>query len=208
MPLYRNKGRMVLFIHVPKTGGSTVEEVLKSHSAAQGLKYHKRLGYSNCTPQHIHWEVMKHWVPEGFYDYSFMTVRHPTSRLISEYHWRKKISQKTLPEFDTWIQNQIKSYENNNFTLDNHIRPQHEFSGPKTEIFKLENGLKDPVETALRELDAKCGDLQIHHARKSSREILTIPKSTLEKVIEFYKGDFEKFGYNPDDVPSDLNITN
>lgn len=206
MPLYRNGSKVILFIHIPKTGGSTVEEVLKASGAPQALKYHKRLGYSNATPQHMHWEVLKHWVPVSFCDYAFAVIRHPMARIASEYRWRKEISEQELPEFDTWVNRQMARYQNNAFILDNHIRPQSEFTGPRTNIFRLEDGIEDPIRAALRHLGLPADDLSIHHARKSERSTLTLTEHTLLSINSFYAADFERFGYDPTTLPKGLQV--
>ncbi|KIC18761.1 MULTISPECIES: sulfotransferase family 2 domain-containing protein [unclassified Leisingera] len=205
MPLYRNGDKVILFVHIPKTGGSTVEEVLKAAGAPQALKYHKRLGYSNATPQHMHWEVIRHWIPQVFYDYAFAVVRHPLARLVSEYHWRKAITEnRELPDFDTWANRQMNRYPKDNYILDNHIRPQSEFLGPKVEAFRLEDGLDHAVHTGLEWLGLPVDDVKIHHARKSERSPQTVSQKTLERAKAFYAADFERFGYDPALLPKDL----
>ncbi|AUQ68770.1 sulfotransferase family 2 domain-containing protein [Phaeobacter inhibens] len=206
MPLYRHGDKIILFIHVPKTGGSTIEEVLSTSGARQALKYYQRLGYAKATPQHMHWELLEHWVPEDFYDYAFMVVRHPIARMISEYRWRSEISETELPEFEIWVNRQLGRYEKNGFILDNHIRPQHEFLGPDTEVFRLEDGLERPVFIALERLGLPTDDFEIHHARKSERNLLTLTEKTLQDIRSFYATDFEVFDFDPQALPKDLEI--
>lgn len=208
MPLYRNGDKVILFVHIPKTGGSTVEEVLKAAGAPQALKYHKRLGYSNATPQHMHWTVLKHWLPLGFYDYAFAVVRHPLARMVSEYRWRQALSKhRELPEFDIWVRRQITRYADDSFLLDNHIRPQSEFTGPGVEVFRLEDGLERPVRAGLEHLGLAPENPDIHHARKSKRGMLSATEQTLQKIRTFYAADYERFGYDPDILPKDLQIS-
>ncbi|WP_162183423.1 MULTISPECIES: sulfotransferase family 2 domain-containing protein [unclassified Leisingera] len=208
MPLYRNGDKVILFVHIPKTGGSTVEEVLKAAGAPQALKYHKRLGYSNATPQHMHWEVLKHWLPAGFYDYAFAVVRHPMARMVSEYRWRRVLTKtRELPDFDTWVRRQLKRYGEDSFILDNHIRPQGEFIGARVEVFRLEDGLESPVRAGLEHLGLDTEALEIHHARKSERDTLSATEQTLQRIRKFYAADFERFGYDPEQLPKDLQIS-
>lgn len=205
MPLYRNKDKVVLFIHIPKTGGSTVEEILKASGARQALKYHKRLGYSNSTPQHMSWEILKYWIPEDFYDLAFTVVREPLARMVSEYRWRTRISKKQLPPFDIWARANITDYHENPYRLDNHIRPQCEFIGPPVKIFRLEDGLEQPIRTSLELLGLKVDELSIHHKRKSELTTLEASRDTVNHIRDFYRADYEAFGYEiTDKLPSGL----
>lgn len=197
MPLYRNGRKLILFVHIPKTGGSTVEEVLKAGGALQALKYHKRLGYSNSTPQHMPWEVTRHWVPRDFYDFAFAMVRDPVARIVSEYHWRGKVSKAELPPFDDWINTQMTLWPDRPYMLDNHIRPQAQFVAPHVKIFRLEDGLERPVRAGLRRLGLGGAEVEIHHARKSERKELMVTPTTLARIKTFYQSDYETFGYDP-----------
>lgn len=196
MPLYRYKAKMALFVHIPKTGGSTVEEVLKDAGAHQALKYHKRLGYSNSTPQHMQWDVLRHWIPKDFYSFAFAMVRHPVARIVSEYHWRTRISKRTLPAFDPWVNKHFDLFVEQPYILDNHIRPQAEFVGPPVRIFRLEDGLEPPIRAAFEHLQLGGGTPAIHHARKSEAETLEVTPATLARIKTFYAGDYETFGYD------------
>lgn len=206
MPLYRVADKILLFVHIPKTGGSTVEEVIKKAGAAEALKYHKRLGYSAATPQHMHWELLRSWIKDGFYDYAIGIVRDPYARLISEYRWRQALTDEELPPFDTWVNHHFDRYAKHPFELDNHIRPQSDFISKKVEVFKLEDGLDRPIQTALEKLGLPFDGVKIHHARKSEHSALAISEQTLDRVRSLYSSDFKAFDYNPDKTPSGLNI--
>jgi hypothetical protein len=204
MPLYRQADRIVFFIHIPKTGGSTVEEVLKARGARQALKYHKRQGFSQTTPQHMHREIFRNWVPPGFYDYAFCLVRNPYSRMASEYRYRATLTKTSLPPFNDWAMATLGEYEKNPFLFDNHIRPQVEFPTQKCAVFRLEDGLDTPIRTALAELGMTDEGLTIHHARKSTHSPLDVQRKTIDRITAFYAEDFKTYGYDPKDVPKSL----
>lgn len=204
MPLYRNNDRAILLVHIPKTGGSSLEEMLVQAGAEQALKFHKRLGYSACTPQHMHWEVLCRWVPKSFYNFSLTIVRNPFDRLASEYAWRLHVSQKLIPEFNIWIRNTFERYEKDPYVYDNHIRPQVDFVGPRVKVFKLEDGLNQAAKMALRRLGLTYRKPQAPHVRKSKHRLIKIEQSTLERVRAFYAADFDAYDYDPDTVPTHL----
>lgn len=198
MPLYRHADKIVLFVHIPKTGGSTVEEVLNAAGAAQALKYHKKLGFSRATPQHMAWDVTRHWMPRSFYDYSFAVVREPVARLVSEYRWRGTLQEAPLPAFDLWVNDILDRYPSHTYMLDNHIRPQAEFVAPHVQIFRLEDGLQAPITAGLHALGLADREITIHHARRSQQDTLAVRAATLDRIRAFYAGDFKAFGYKPD----------
>ena len=204
MPLYRHKDRAILLVHIPKTGGSSIEEMLVEAGALQALKFHKRFDYSACTPQHMHWEVLSRWVPNSFYNFSLTIVRNPFDRLASEYAWRTHLSGEPIEAFNAWVRTALKRYQQNPYIHDNHIRPQVEFVGPKVKVFKLEDGLNPAAKMAFRRLGITYRKPKLPHVRKSAHEILEIEQSLLEQIRAFYAEDFVTFGYNLEEVPQHL----
>jgi hypothetical protein len=204
MPLYSNNDRTILLVHIPKTGGSSLEEMLVAAGASQALKFHKRLGYCACTPQHMHWEVLCRWVPRSFYNFSLTIVRNPFDRLASEYAWRGHVSQSPIPEFNEWLGDVLKQYKKNPYIFDNHIRPQVDFVGPRVKVFKLEDGLNPAAKMAFRRLGLTYRKPDTPHVRKSTHTLITIEQSTLEMIRLFYAADFEAYGYDPDAIPTHL----
>lgn len=186
MPLYRHADRLLLLIHIPKTGGSTVEEVLRRRGAKQALKARPRPEFATTTPQHMHWDLLRAWVPPSFYDQSVAVVRNPYTRLVSEYRWRSDLhragqqnrlatattlsaaSLTPMPNFRRWVQRQFKDYAQRPSLLDNHIRPQVDFVGPDCQTFRLEDGLETAIRSCLTYLNMPLNNLRIHRARKSA----------------------------------------
>ena len=204
MPLYRNKDRAILLVHIPKTGGSSLEEMLVDAGALQALKFHKRLGFSASTPQHMQWDVLRRWVPKEFYNFSFTVVREPYARLASEYAWRQTISQNPVLPFNDWVRDIFGRYEKNPYILDNHIRPQVDFIGPKVRVFKLEDGLDPAAKMAFRRLGLTYRKPKTPHVRKSEHKVIEIERSTLAIVRDFYAADFEQLDYDPLVLPEHL----
>src|SRR5689334_15820095 len=86
--------RQVVFIHVPKTGGTSIErllglerpECLWSPSPMAGLAPADR------TPQHFTWRELRPHLPPGLAasGFKFAFVRNPWDRFLSEYAWRRQ----------------------------------------------------------------------------------------------------------------------
>jgi hypothetical protein len=195
MPLYNFAGKMVLFSHVPKAGGTSVELSLDQYNI--GFLNRKFRGeFFPCSPQHFHKTMIDLIIDTNKIQYIFMTVRHPMSRIISEYRWN--VEYFNLKEnFNSWGMEMLLRYKNNNFINDNHFRPMVEFLHPNTEVFRLEDGL-DVLFSRLRALFPTSNISQkVPIAMKSSNNISVIPSLEFGKMVKkIYAEDFEKFGYH------------
>ena len=98
MPILTTGTKRILYIHVPKTGGTSVEDLLRSYGGDLTL-YSPRNAGLPCVAQHFHGEVLRELLglgnsvgnraDEHGFDFIFMTVRHPISRLLSEYRHQR-----------------------------------------------------------------------------------------------------------------------
>ena len=159
----------MLFLHVPKCGGSSIE---KSFLRAKCLiKLHDRLDNNGdeilrnkliykCPSQHFHYKILESFLDFNIFYDIFSMVRNPFSRLASEYRFmsgRIGVNQCIYP-IDEWVNIVIDGYKNNQFILYNHIRPQVEFMVPgKTRIFRLENGVEPMLINIFSRLKKKYG---------------------------------------------------
>jgi len=197
MPVFRSQGSLIYFAHIPKTGGSSVENALTAAGAKRAMQMSKvkndLAGHGKCTPQHIHAEVYTRYFPKGFFDYAFTIVRNPFARIASEYKM-KVLNGKEEASPDIWITQALNRFEKAPFTRDNHIRPQVDFLAPYVDVFKLEVGLKQPIDKALEVLGLP-GISKIPHARRSTAEKLVIKKKTLQQISTTYAQDFETLNY-------------
>ncbi len=184
MPLFRNQDKIIYYAHIPKTGGSSVERALKDAGAKTALHFPKRLGYSNSTPQHMHAEIYENFVPAQFYDFAFTIVRHPIDRLLSEYKWRLKLKQTKL-DFNSWANTGLKKYRDNNYLMDNHIRPQYEFIGENVKVYKFEDGLELPLREASQRLGLDNVNLK-KHANKGTQTSAAISLNNLTLAVHLY----------------------
>lgn len=87
MPIFHSK--KVLFLHNPKTGGSTVESMFSIKMSPEYF-YNDGRNYlqgNNCALQHLSYEALKKKLaPEIFHSYyKFTFVRNPWDRLVSTY---------------------------------------------------------------------------------------------------------------------------
>ncbi|MFV0513461.1 MAG: sulfotransferase family 2 domain-containing protein [Jhaorihella sp.] len=141
MPLARINNKILFFIHIPKTGGSSIERFLADHGAL-ALFNTADVDWMKCSSQHIHHEIHQQIVRPNFFDASFAIVRDPVQRLVSEYSFRRKARKTPMPEFPVWVRNVFQMYKTNKYILDNHIRPQTEFLRAGCRIFQFESGLE------------------------------------------------------------------
>ena len=76
MPIVRINGRTVLFIHVPKTGGTTIENWLMGKGEVSFLASNKPPTFG-CSPQHFTFADFLYLFGRRSWDYAFTIVRDP-----------------------------------------------------------------------------------------------------------------------------------
>jgi hypothetical protein len=197
VPFFYNNKNSVLYIHIPKTGGSSIEEFFSSNYSTILFDINKVKSLPT-SPQHFDRNILKSLFRETENIDSFTIVRHPIERLISEYKFRQFGDKKGVLfdiSFDVFVDAVFKYYKFNSFCLDNHIRPQSEFILEKTKIHKFEDGFSQQIFPKLAvEYDIAYSG-EPYHQKKSNLYKVNCTRYTLQKINEFYKADFILFNY-------------
>lgn len=209
MPVFYKDQKYLLFVHVPKTAGTSIEglfaqagwsiQYLDPGRGAASLNHLRR-----CSPQHMHRDMLESTWDLGQFDGIFMLVRNPYARWRSEYNMQSgKQVNLAAAAVESWSRQCLLAYQSNPFVCDNHIRPQHEFAVHGANVYRLEDGF----ESVVTQINNRFGiDLppsgQIRMARKledgSRFDTSQIPlnDNTRQLVSSFYAGDFARFGYD------------
>ena len=213
MPLYRNElGANILFIHIPKTGGSIIEKSInKKKKFTQTLRQYGQptIGMSNkILDPPYNQASLQHQFYTTLYQYRnklninfdnikvFSVVRNPYDRIISDLFWLKLINKGTTPQgiFITIKTNYL--YRND---IDNHNVPQYKYVTnenfelyPNIKIFRTEN---------LNEDNKKMNDflginINIQEKKINKNYNKYLNKDSISLINEFYKKDFELFNYD------------
>ena len=198
MPVAFVNGRSVLFVHIPKTGGSSVERYLSRHGPVL-LKGNGREAGLRCSAQHLHAEALASIDAADGHDWSFTIVRHPVARLVSEYRYqmRKPGWLRSRLSFAGWLSYALSRLAIDPWYRDNHFRPQHAFILPGMEIMRFEDG----VDTCLRRIGERLGTpapATPIREKPSPHVPVILTARSLARIRETYSRDFADFGYGED----------
>jgi hypothetical protein len=197
MPFAEIAGRRVLFVHIPKTGGSSVEEWLAGHAPLNFVGPSQHL---KSSAQHLPHSFYVTLFRPGWFDYAFTIVRDPYDRLASEYRVRRGDMEKRgyshPPAFGEWVTTQLEACAKNPFVLDNHVRPQIDFVGEGVEIFRFESGLRAVLDAVAARLGLPPPETVPH--RRKSQETEEEPRWDAQSILkanDFYRADFDLLAY-------------
>lgn len=199
MPFIEVPFGRVLYIHIPKTGGSSVEKWMSS----MGPLRMKAAGFplvTKVTPQHFRMHDVRYLLGEGYFEYAFTFIRNPYSRLESQFRMRAHLGQKGFwkqwPTFSNWLEDMLNRARQDAFAFDNHLRPQWEFIGTGVEIFKLEDGLLQGLSRVAEKIGVEPPE-EVPHELSVDKSLYPLEWDLSDrlKVQEFYQKDFEVFGY-------------
>jgi len=190
-----------IFVHIPKTAGTSIEEamgikvlkgkVLRSHktSVIKGITY---------APQHFTSTILKnhaltkvHW--NKYFKFSF--VRHPYTRVLSEFFWVKK---KKCKIFNPKMFNEFLESYYIKFNTD-HKLPQSDFlyENGKLQIdrlYKFENlGRSYRHLSKKLKLPKKIPHVQRSNNKKEYFNLLT--RENKELIYKIYEKDFKVLNY-------------
>lgn len=198
MPLFHINGKIVLFVHVPKTGGQTIEEILQCHGTTAMLQKSEDI-FFKCSAQHLHAALYNKLVPPKFVDFAFMVVRNPYRRAISEYFWNyggRLRRGNPAPPFGLWLPAILQATKVNPFYLDNHMRPQWEFQSPHVKVFRFEDGIEKIVSDVAGEIGIPPPDTV--PGKNAQHPTISITRRSLDMIRRHYAADFSEFGYDDD----------
>jgi hypothetical protein len=202
MPYYKNVN--LLFIHIPKTGGTVVENQIKK-------KYNEQLyseknnsilpkPYNNYSLQHQFYKTIfehKKILNVNFNNIKVFTIiRNPYDRIISDLFWYELINENSSPDEVYSIIKNKYLYRND---LDNHNTPQYLYitndDGDIYENIKIFR--TEELNIKNNELNKFLGfniNIIKNNVNKDYSKYLN--DNSIAIIESFYAKDFEIFGYS------------
>lgn len=202
MPYYPEKN--ILFIHVPKTGGTVIENELKKKYKQNLYNTRRRNNlldspYNNSSLQHQFYSTIYKYRDRLNINFDkikiFSVVRNPYNRVISDLFWFKLIKK-------DFTKNQIYDIIKKKYLyrsdLDNHNLPQYKFLTNENldlyeniKIFKTEklNECNDELNEYLNV------DIEIKRDNINKNYMVYLNKNSISLINKFYDMDFKLFNY-------------
>ena len=196
MPIFEHNARRVLFIHIPKTGGTSIESLLSTKASMTFFSPKPPNGLKVC-PQHLTFNDLEVLLGKSYWDWSFTIVRNPYRRLESEYRFRTGLGSHRYgkeTDFSTWVVKSIENVKKDRCFWDNHFRPQTDFMAEGVSIFKFEEGLNPAVRQAADQLDIEL-EKNLERKNVSEKKSVSWTRETLDLVNEYYQDDFDFLDY-------------
>lgn len=205
-----------IFIHIPKTGGGSVEALLRLQPTLQNYyaldktiinfwdPINKYRGFS--CPAHLPAPIIKSLNPLAYKDfYKFSIVRNPYDKILSEYCW--KVREQYAPEesnshiflqnFKAWVNNLPEVFER---PIYSHLIPQHYYLYENNnllvdEVYRFEEGMKDILEKIAVKLNIKRFSAHQNKNKFSIDKNQFLTQKVKDIIYSLYAKDFEIFGY-------------
>jgi len=196
MPVFTKGEQKILFVHVPKTAGSSVNKLFvnNGYEMTYFSESSKELHKGLCGPQHMDAKLLEEEFDLSSFDYIFSIFRDPVDRHLSEFTWApwglmgRNIY--TPDRFEEWCPRIFKAYEDSPYRFDNHLRPQHEFYVEGCDVYDYEN-----IDSLTSKLCDKIGledtDMPYERSSRYEDEDYSMWHETYELICDFYKGDYQ-----------------
>jgi hypothetical protein len=200
MVLCHNK--KCIFIHIPKTGGTSIEHFLRENGKNELLLI--GISSNNRSMQHYTAFELKINIPYFFkIYYKFSIVRNPYERLLSEYYWTPIYNVgfnygRSLDQFLTYVEYVVKNKRYHEHINNDHFMPQFLFlynNGKLlvNQLFKYED--MGWIETYLKKkLIIENNILVLNKTHENIKKVYW-NNMQKERIYKLYRKDFELFNY-------------
>jgi hypothetical protein len=206
MTILSKDGHTILFLHIPKCGGSSVVETFRAAGYETELEIRGKpiRSFLRTTPQHLTCSDLRSLVRFDQIQTVFAVVRNPVNRMLSEYRWTHRETEPSdLPDANEWLQENLAAAAEDMTYQDNHFRPMTDFFDLDipTEFFPIEHSLNAICSYYLSGSNQPPSSRAKH--LKDSRTFANASKlaeaelspQTLALIHKFYAQDFLAFGY-------------
>lgn len=215
----------LLFIHIPKTGGTSIEhffgmcqpeslwfdrwdrdrdEFLRINRDA--LDGEEKQDYE---PQHYSYRMLERMLTDIEKYFTFTFVRHPYTRLLSEYFWSRNVQYRDTSDFDgdefaRWVKQFLSSIDSSHkepqsFFVNNQVKFVGRFERIEEDMFKLLKQLSQFNPVFEKFID-RCLPHTNQSGKSKEKLIPLISKATKKRIQTVYQEDFHAFGYSLDFV--------
>jgi hypothetical protein len=206
MPYFKNNKINVLFIHIPKTGGSSLEKYfsvkyniplnLKSLMSTENIKSFIDKPEITCSLQHLTYNTIikyKDFFKIDTNNIKILTiVRNPYNKVMSDLFYLKKINIESTKEE---VYDKIKEYLNEKH--DNHVIPQYTFITDENEklieniqILHTESLKCDMIGLGYKDFNIK---MNMNPNNVNYEDYLN--EASINLINEIYSKDFEILNY-------------
>ena len=211
MPIFKIKNQTVFFNHIPRCGGTSIENYLFQCGAIIAFYDNKiyditeKNRWNKSSPQHIDGASFGRLFSEKFFDRRFVISRHPVSKYKSAFTYQKFIA-KNIPielSLDNFTKLYLKQETQRFGKYDNHFLPQNFFltNNWTYDFFKFESGLDFVKKYIDKNIVGEIFSETMPHIHKSSQEIhkdidMKLSLESKQLILEVYKDDFKIFKYS------------
>jgi hypothetical protein len=207
MPYFKNNKINLLFIHIPKTGGSSLEKYFsvkfniplskKSLMSTEDIRDFADKPEINSSLQHLTYGTIIKYKDFFKIDENniqiLSVVRNPYNKIMSDLFYLKKINVNSTKE-EVYEKMQIYLQEN----YDNHITPQYKFITNENEEL-IENLTIIHTETLnddMCKLGYKDFNIKMNMNPNNVNYYKYLNDDSIKLINENYKKDFEILNYN------------
>lgn len=131
--IYQNKS--IFFIHIPKTGGTSLYSNLKRQGAVIEDYDPYTPAFEDVSSHHLDYNQCKKYYKDT--NNEFAILRDPWKRTLSEYVYKTKDT--SFKKLNNWLFSHLTLYQKNPCVKDNHFKPMTSFIGTNTTLFNFEN---------------------------------------------------------------------
>lgn len=201
--------RKIIFIHIPKTGGTSIEDMLWPQDRSMsdlwgGAKFNK---YQTGGLQHLTAVQIKQEIGSAMYNscFVFSLVRNPVDRLVSQYNYlndrrdlRQKLKLGADRTFDEYL---CKIQKAKHVQWKKQVSFLYEDGKLISEVYKLENISQNF--SALATKLGHQGQNMLHRNafcpksnQRTSANRAELSLDNLVTIYRLFRDDFEAFGYS------------
>ena len=198
MPI--NNEYNLTFIHIPKTGGTTIETILNMQhkellwdtSGNLSLGRYEIVDGIEFAMQHYTWDMIYSKFPDFYINsIKFTFVRNPYTRILSEYMWLVKPEKFKILDFKKWLNSFLEKIDND------HKLPQHLFVPDDIDFLCKYENFENELKQVLHHIGLTNVKIPIKNKTNLDKDFITslFDTETKDKIISVYEKDFEVFKY-------------
>jgi len=147
MPLFKCNEKELFFLHIPKTGGSTISHGIDNlKNQSKEILYRTvddQITDDTVPPQHYTYQECLDNIPDFNLIPKFTIIRNPSDRTVSDFLWQDENPTKLHSKrFNKWLFKSLKMYKKMNSYKHNHFVPQSNFIEKDVKVFLYENHIQ------------------------------------------------------------------